>query len=88
MEASHTGSGVTEQRVAEILGELVRNKLLTAEESYAFRELLLQNNNIESKLDERIQEALNRQGIVLGEDDFQNLEERLNRLETNQSGNA
>ena len=53
-----------EQQVSQLLGSLVRSKLLTADDSYRLRDRLLDSTALTRYLDSRIEASLRKRGII------------------------
>ena len=64
MDAAYGASTVNEQNIAHVLGELVRAKLLTAEDSYRLRDQLNDREFLDRILDQRIHLALRRRSLI------------------------
>jgi hypothetical protein len=84
MEAAHGLQKLNEQYVGQVLGTLVRSKLLGAEDSYRLKDRVLDQNYFEQALDSRVQAALQRKGII-SDTMVSELQTRLNQLETRAS---
>ncbi len=61
LRTTFDGKGIDEQSLMNLLGGLVREKLLSAEDSYKLRDQLLQNRGLDSYIDSRIQYHLKNQ---------------------------
>jgi len=80
MEAAHGLQRMNEQQIGNMLGSLVRTKLLSADDSYKLKDRLLNPDEFERALDRRIQASLNRRGFVT-EQMFSEMQTRLSNLE-------
>ncbi|MDB5036857.1 MAG: hypothetical protein JWQ35_385 [Bacteriovoracaceae bacterium] len=64
LEATNGIKKINDQQVSQILGGLVRTKLLSADDSYLLRDRILDTAYLDNALDQRIEAALRRKGIV------------------------
>lgn len=62
MNSAFGSQNPDEQKVSQVLGDLVKTKLLTAEESYALRDKLLDSEAFDRFLTERVTAVLKKRG--------------------------
>ena len=80
MRTSHGKPLDNEQEVGDVLGTLVQNKLLSAEDSYKMKDLLKNSDAFRKALSSRVERALGRKGHF-SEVQFRELEKRIAALE-------
>lgn len=56
-DAAHGVQSIDEQSLMQTLGELVKSKLLTAEDSYALRDRLLDTSRFDKLVEARVKNA-------------------------------
>lgn len=71
---------LNENQIGQVLGNLVRSKLLSADDSYKLRDQLLDPSIFEKALDERVEANLRRKGVI-SEQMVQGLKSRIQELE-------
>jgi len=86
MEAAHGAETANDQQIGQILGSLVRTKLLSADDSYKLRDRLMDSKGFERNLGGRIEAILKLKGILTVKT-IEDLRTRLQTLES-KSGRA
>ncbi len=81
MDCAHGSRPSNEQQVSQVLGNLVRSKLLSADDSYRLRDQLMDTTSFENLVNARIEVALRRRGLMT-ETALKNLQNRIQHLET------
>ncbi|MBN8555547.1 MAG: hypothetical protein J0L93_08895 [Deltaproteobacteria bacterium] len=81
IEAAHGLQKLNEQTVSQILGNLVRSKLLGAEDSYHLKDQILDHTQFEKALDSRVATVLLRKGLV-SDSMLTEISQRLTQIET------
>ncbi|MGA0162884.1 MAG: hypothetical protein ACO3LE_01350 [Bdellovibrionota bacterium] len=61
LNSTYQNEAIDEQKLMNLLGDLVREKLLSAEDSFKLRESLLQTRRLDSYIDSRIDSHLKKQ---------------------------
>lgn len=85
VDTAHGTTHLNEQQISELLSGLVRFKLLSADDSYKLKDRLSdQNKNNSLVIEERIESALRRRGIITKKM-CEELETRIKHLETKNS---
>jgi polyhydroxyalkanoate synthesis regulator phasin len=64
MAAAHGLQRLSENQISQMLGNLVRTKLLSADDSYRLRDQLLDSGHFEKAFNDRVEASLRRAGIV------------------------
>lgn len=62
-DAAHGIQNMDEQNLMQILGEAVKSKLLTAEDSYTLREQFLNTSKFDELISSRVSQILEKRGL-------------------------
>lgn len=80
MEAAYGLQKLNEQHISNVLGGLVRSRLLSADDSYRLRDQLMDGESFQKAVDHRIEVTLKRRGLLTSEM-VSDLHSRISHLE-------
>lgn len=87
MSAAHGLQRLNENQISQMLGNLVRTKLLSADDSYRLRDQLLDGGHFEKAFNDRVERILRKSGIVSNAM-MESIQNRLKQLEQRVNGRA
>ena len=80
IKAAHGKPDSNEQHLNQVIGSLVQNQLLSADDSYKLKDHLRDTEALDRVLDNRIEAVLHRHGVVT-ENMLKTLHKRITKLE-------
>lgn len=83
VDSAFGSQNMSEQEITQTLGELVKSKLLSADDSYSLRDRIMDQESFTRSIDRRVNTALKRKGFT----PVSELQARLARME-GRVGNA